>query len=124
LQATDHDADGSTFGFISSPAGRRTFETTPKFTAGAALSVWDTIKNETEISKQVSDNRVFAGVWGYLVIATWGAGSDDGDFAVDLTIDPFTQATGGQILITASMFCDVGIRWPALFSFTDANVVS
>jgi HK97 family phage major capsid protein len=106
LASSDHDADSSEY-FITNPIGRKTFETTQRFT-GSALTIRDSVKNETEFSKQLNDNRVFAGLWNYLVIATWGAGTDD--FTVDLTIDPFSQATSGRVIITASMFCDVAVR--------------
>jgi hypothetical protein len=52
FQSTNYDADKTYFGFIVNPAGRQSFETTAKF-AGGALSIWDTVKNETEVSRSV-----------------------------------------------------------------------
>jgi hypothetical protein len=118
--STNYDASTESFGFITSPAGRQAFEKTAKF-AGGALSIWDTIKNETEISKQVNDSRIFAGIWNYLCVATWGAGTDE--FATDLIVDSVTSAYAGRVIITGSMYCDVACRWPALLSYTAANAV-
>jgi hypothetical protein len=63
------------------------------------------------VSKQVNDARVFAGIWNYLSIGTWGAGTDE--FASDLVIDAVTQAVSGRVIVTGSMFADCAVRWPA-----------
>ena len=60
---------------------------------------------------------IFAGSWNYPVIGTWGAGTEE--FATDLISDPFSQAHTGKVLITGSTDCDVAVRWPALFSYTE-----
>ena len=122
LGSTNVNIDRSTFGFITNPSGRATFEKTAKF-AGGAFSIWDTVKGETEISRQVNDNRVFGGVWAYMVLVTWGP-DEEGTYAIDLTVDPYPQATTGKVVITASFFCDVCARWPVPFSFSPANVLS
>jgi hypothetical protein len=109
LAATDHDVDRSNFGFIVSPHGRNTCESTARF-ANAGITIWDAVKGESEVPKQITDGRVFCGCWSYMAICTWGAGAE-GEFAVDLVIDPYTQAVNGKVAITISMFCDVGIRW-------------
>jgi HK97 family phage major capsid protein len=118
--STNYDASPEYFGFITSPTGRQTFEKTARF-ATVGTSIWDAISGETQISKQVTDGRIFSGIWNYLCIATWGAGTDD--FAADLIIDKVTQALSGTVVITGSMYCDVAVRWPALFSYTAANAV-
>jgi hypothetical protein len=118
--STNYDASPESFGFITSPTGRQTFEKTARF-ATAGTSIWDAVQNETEISKKVNDGRIFAGIWSYLCIATWGAGTDE--FATDLIIDSVTSAYAGRVIITGSMYADCAVRWPALFSFTAAGSV-
>jgi hypothetical protein len=66
--------------------------------------------------------RIFSGVWAYLTIAVWG-GSSDEDFGVDVVVYPFSQAVSGKVVLTASLYCDCAVRWPALFSCTAANAV-
>ena len=46
---TNADASPESFGFITSQLGRKTFETTTRF-PGNALTIWDAVKNETEIT--------------------------------------------------------------------------
>jgi hypothetical protein len=60
---------------------------------------------EAEIALEVSDDRVFAGVWAYLVIGYW---LDDGEggLGTDPTIDPFSRASQGELLITGSVYVD------------------
>ena len=120
FQVTNFDADRSSFGLITSPVGRESFETIAKFTGGS-ISIWDAVEGETEISKQVNDNRIFAGLWSYAIVGTWGAGNEE--FSSDLIIDNITQAVSGRVVITGSMYADVAIRWPAVFCYSNANAV-
>jgi hypothetical protein len=48
--STNADASPESFGFIVGPGGRQTFETTTRF-PGNALTIWDAIRNECEVSK-------------------------------------------------------------------------
>ena len=118
--STNYDASPESFGYIVAPGGRQTFETTFR-ASGSALTIFDAIRNEVEVSKQIGDGRVFAGIWNYLCVGTWGTGTEE--FASDIIIDAVTQAISGRVIVTGSMFCDCAIRWPALFSYTAANAV-
>jgi hypothetical protein len=68
--ATNSNANRASFGWITNPKGRKYFESTPRFT-NAAANVWDLLQKEAEISLEVSDDRVFAGLWNYLLVAYW-----------------------------------------------------
>jgi hypothetical protein len=56
--------------------------------------------NEVEISLEVNDDRLFAGLWNYLVVAYWG-GTNDGGPVVDILVDRFSLAPAGAVVITA-----------------------
>jgi hypothetical protein len=51
-----------------------------------------------------------------------GAVGEEGTYAIDLVVDPFSldYRPGCD---HRGVFCAVCVRWPALFSFTDPNVV-
>jgi hypothetical protein len=116
---TDADVDRSSFGWITSPKGRKYLETTPRFTT-AGISQWDAMAKEAEISKEVTDGRLFAGVWQYLTLGFWGG--DSAGPAVDLVVDPYSRSKMAETIVTGSLFCDVAVRWPAVFGFSAANV--
>ena len=116
---TNYDADRSSFSWITSPAGRKFLESTPRF-ATAGVSMWDPMRAEAEVSLEVTDGRLFGGLWSYLVIGFW-AGDSAGP-ATDLTVDPYTKAKTGEVIVTGSIFCDVGLRWPSLFGFSPPNI--
>ena len=116
---TNADVDRSSFGWITSPAGRKYLETTPRF-ATAGVSLWDPMRQEIEISKEVTDGRLFGGCWSYLTLGFWGG--DSAGPAVDLVVDPYSRSKMAEIIVTGSLFCDVAVRWPAVFGYSAANV--
>ena len=75
---------------------------------------------EAEISLEVTDGRLFAGCWSYLTLGFWGG--DSSGPATDLTVDGFTRARQAEVVVTGTLFCDVAVRWPAVFGFSAANV--
>ncbi|HXM28027.1 MAG TPA: phage major capsid protein [Chthoniobacterales bacterium] len=115
----NYDANRDWFGWITSPNGRRYLEATARFAQGGT-SLWDSMTREAELSLEVSDDRLFAGLWSYLVIGYW-TGDSTGP-ATDLVIDQFSRAERGEVVITGSLFCDVAVRWPQLFGFTAATI--
>jgi len=78
------------------------------------------MQREAEISREVSDSRIFAGVWAYLTVAYW-IGDASGP-AADIVVDPYSRAERGEVLITGSAYVDVAVRWPQLFAFSQASV--
>lgn len=118
FQSTNFDVDRSSFGFITSPNVRRGLEETAKF-AGSGITNWDGIGPETEITREVSDDRIFSGVWAYVAIAFYGpAGTED--LTIDIVVDPFSRAERGEIILTGGFYCDVAIRFSQLFCYSQA----
>jgi hypothetical protein len=103
FQSTNFDANRDTFGYIVAPAGRQVFEQTAKF-AGGGVSIWDTVGTETQVTLEVADGRLFAGIWNYLVIGVWGPQNEE-DFGVDLVVDPYSLAVNSEIVLTVSLYC-------------------
>ena len=117
---TNYDANRDSFGWITDPRGRKYFEGTPRFT-NAAARMWDLMEKEAEITLEVSDDRIFAGLWNYLIIAYWWFGDASGP-AADIVVDPFSRAEYSEVIITGSAFVDVAVRWPQLFAYSQANI--
>ena len=63
---TNYDADRDSFGWITNPRGRKYFESTARFATGSSASLWDLMQREAEVSLEVNDDRIFAGLWSYL----------------------------------------------------------
>lgn len=42
--------------------------------------------------------------------------------AADIVVGPFSRAELGEVTITGSAYVDVAVRWPALFSYSQANI--
>jgi len=116
---TNYDANRDSFGWITSPNGRRYFEKTQRFATGAT-SIWDSMVRESEISREVSDDRLFCGLWSYLTVGYW-LGDSTGP-ATDIIVDQFSRAERGEVVITGSCFVDCAVRWPQLFGFTAATI--
>jgi hypothetical protein len=118
--ATNANADLSSFGWITNQKGRKYLESTPRFTNSAG-SMFDFMQREAEVSLEVNDDRLFAGVWNYMVIGYWLA-DNEGGIAADLTFDPYSKAEKGELIITGSVWVDVSPRWPELFCYSQASV--
>jgi hypothetical protein len=41
--------------------------------------------------------------------------------ATDIIVDAFSRAQAGEVSITGSLYCDVAVRWPQLFSYSFAK---
>jgi hypothetical protein len=65
-------------------------------------------------------DRIFAGLWNYLVIAYW-IGDASGP-AADIVVDPYSRAERAQLVIIGSAFVDVPVRWPALLRFSQGGI--
>ena len=80
------------------------------------------MQKEAEISLEVNDDRIFAELWNYLVIACW-IGDANGP-AADITVDVFSRAERSEVLITGSAYVDVAVRWLQLFAYSQPNMFS
>jgi len=118
LACLDHDVYPDSYGIISSPANENKLLMDVPF-AGVGPSTWHSIPDPKFFSKQVSDNRFFTGAWAYLAIGLWGGTAETPGF--DLVVDPFTRTRQGQILLTASLWCNCAVRWPEVFAFSQAD---
>ena len=55
------------------------------------------------------------------MIDNWGGTASDGPSA-DIVVDPFSRAEHSEVVITGSLYCDVAVRWPQSFAFSQAGV--
>ena len=74
------------------------------------------MKAEAEVSLEVSDDRLYCGLWSYMVIGVWSAG-------VDIVADPYSRAELSEVIVTGALFCDCSARRPQVFSFTASSAV-
>ncbi len=100
------------FGNIMSPAIAGKCRITPVTVGGDLIS--EMITNPVT-STQVTDDRLFFGSFGLMVIGLFGD-------SVDLILNPYTRAGSGQTQIVANMFADVGLRLPAAFGCSTAGI--
>lgn len=61
-----------------------------------------------KVSNQVAAANMFFGVWSQLVIGMWGA--------LDILVDPYTNAKSGGVIIHAFQSVDIAVRHAAAFS--------
>jgi hypothetical protein len=62
----------------------------------------------SDLEADSGNNAIFAD-WSELYIGSWGAE------AMQIIVDPISQAKVGKTVITANIFADVGVRRPNLF---------
>lgn len=62
-------------------------------------------------STTIASSLLFASDWSMAVLAMFGA--------PDITVDPYTLATTGQVRITLNQYADFGVRLPTCFSVMD-----
>ncbi|KZL21126.1 Phage capsid family protein [Pseudovibrio axinellae] len=104
------DADIGALGYVLNAEMRGALKTTEK-AAGTAQFIWErgnTVNGyNAGISNQVLNSNAFFGNWADLLIAIWTG--------VDLTIDPFTQATSSTVRVVAMQDVDFATRHPQSF---------
>jgi hypothetical protein len=61
----------------------------------------------------------YRAVWAYVAIAFWGPAGED--LTIDIVIDPYSKAKRGEIILTGGFYCDVAVRFPQLFCYSQAN---
>lgn len=104
------NADVGNIAFLTTPAVRGKWKTVEKAT-GTAQFLWPDggLVNgyRALASNQVPSNKVILGNWSDLILADW-----DG---MDVVVDPYTLAKAGQVEITITIMCDLGVRHAASF---------
>jgi HK97 family phage major capsid protein len=123
--AVDDAAQGS-LAYVSNPAVTFKLLTTPRVSGTDSKMLLDDLGGSLLGRRYVESNLVasdldkgdatgvcsaiFYGNWADLVIGLWGPG------AVDIRVDPYSQATSGKVRIVAHLLCDVGVLRPQSFA--------
>jgi capsid protein len=92
------------FGYIVSPIVRRELRRT-MVSNGGTDPIWTELPNPI-CSNVVTGSEAFGGCWDSCVIASW---------ALEVIVNPFSQAHLGKVEIVGHLFCDVGLRYPKAF---------
>ena len=122
----NNNADIGAMAFLTSPAVRGKLLTTLRSTTAGSQFLWtdentmrgyravvsNQIKNNytTGTSTTVCSGMIF-GVWSELLIGEFGG-------ALDLLVDPYTNADQNMIAVHGFLMVDVAIRHPKAFAFT------
>ena len=110
-QIENANVDMTNYGVLVSPATKKILRTTPSFTGGS-ITTWAELTNP-QSSPEITDGKCFAGCWNNLTFCVFGRG-------VEILVDPFTLSQSNQVKLISSLFCDVGVRYPAAFAVTAA----
>lgn len=140
------DADVSTSGWMFTPEVRAQLKNTPKFAAGLAIPVWaDGVKDpdglevgplgyKAGVTNQLPKtgakvgsypaadytanalHTAIFGDWSQMIFADWGA--------VEVVVDPYTQAGNGAIVVTQRSLHDIAIRHIAAFCASKTIAIS
>jgi hypothetical protein len=108
IEAADVSMDS--YGVIVSPATRELLRSTPSF-PGGSVTTWAEIRGG-QSSPEVTGGRAFCGCWNNMTFCVWGR-------SVELLVDPLSLALNNQVRITATLLCDVGVRYPGAFAVTE-----
>ena len=114
-QVADANADVDNMSYLTTPAVRGKWKTTPQV-SGQAVWLWekgpergvgDVNGYPAYATKQVPSDKVIFGNWADLIIADWAG--------VDVVVDPYTLKKKGQIEVTITMWTDIGVRHAVSF---------
>lgn len=97
------------YGVIVSPATRELLRATPSF-PGGSITTWAEIRGG-QSSPEVTGGRAFAGCWNNMTFCLWGR-------SAELLVDSVSLALNNQVRITATLLCDIGVRYPGAFAVT------
>jgi Phage capsid family len=111
----DRDIFPDSYALISSPNNEAALSLDEAWTTSGP-SALHSLRYPSYFSKEVFDDRIFTGCFSYLVAGLWGGTAAQP--GLDLIVDAFTGAMNSQVIITASLFCDCAITWPAAFAFS------
>ncbi|HSW65200.1 MAG TPA: phage major capsid protein [Dissulfurispiraceae bacterium] len=110
----DANADAGSIAYLTTPAVRGKWKSTPKVSA-QALFLWEGGTGGTgiangyraEATKQVPNDKVIMGNWNDFIIADWAG--------IDVVVDPYSLKKQGLIETTVTLWTDCGIRHAASF---------
>jgi hypothetical protein len=109
VEAADVSMDS--YGVIVAPATKQLLRSTPSF-PGGSITTWAELRNP-QSSPEVTGGRAYCGCWNNMTFCVWGR-------SVELLVDSLSLALNNQVRITATLLCDVGVRYPAAFAVTEA----
>lgn len=105
------NADIGTLKYVVNATGRGALKTTEK-ASSTGMFMWEpgnTVNGYAcEVSNQVASGDFWFGNWAELMIGFWSG--------LDLTVDPYTQATSGTVRIVALQDVDVAVRHSESFA--------
>jgi HK97 family phage major capsid protein len=107
----DNFSDDRSMYFVTRRAHRGVLKSTPKVSGQPVFICENNQVNgyEMRTSNIVTAGDVFFGDWTQIIVPMWGA--------LDVIIDPYTQATSGLVRVTADQLLDVIVRYPQAFAY-------
>ena len=100
------DADAETMSYIVNATMRGYLKSNLKFSAAGSATLWEPGNQvngyNAVVSNQLTDGDVFFGNWADLLIGMWSG--------LDVTVDPYTQATSGTVRVIALQDVDCAVR--------------
>lgn len=108
------NADIASMAYLTNATVNGLLKTREKATGTAQFLAMNNEMNgyPVAVSNQVASGNMFFGVWSQLILAFWGA--------LDIMVDPYTNARSGGVIIQAFQSVDVGVRHAAAFSLSSS----
>ena len=114
-ELADANATAGTMAYLTTPAVGGAWKTIPKVTGqaiflwekGAGLGVGEVNGYPAYATKQVPGNKVIFANWADLILAEWAG--------IDVVVDPYSLKKTGQIEVTITLHCDIGVRHAVSF---------
>jgi hypothetical protein len=109
-----------TFGYATDPLARDKWQQAPKGGSGTyPVYLWENTGDPADpfgrvngrraiSSTQLSGGQVIFGKWSEMLICSW--------VGLDVSVDPFSLATQGEIRVRVSLLADIQFRYPLAFS--------
>jgi len=114
-ELADANATAGTMAYLTTPAVGGKWKSVPKVAGqaiflwekGAGLGVGEVNGYPAYATKQVPGNKVIFANWADLILAEWAG--------IDVVVDPYSLKKTGQIEVTITLHCDIGVRHAVSF---------
>src|SRR3972149_2365821 len=104
-QITNANADEGLMAYLTTPATRGKWKGIVRSTYNTKF-LWDDDGRvngyRAEITKQVPSDKVIFGNWNDVIFAEWAG--------IDVVVDPYSLKKQGQVEVTITLWCDMGVR--------------